>query len=168
MPIAPTVQIPTTIVRKRPRGVRSWTRYSCGRRLISIMPSMGSPLPHAGRETRADGELSRVGRDRLLVDPVALDVDALDRIPEDDRLLERALEGALEARELRRAARDVDLLDDAIELVLEVVERELDLVAEVIERREDRLLDLAHAIAGLALELLGLGRVEVELAGDRL
>src|SRR5581483_3887909 len=115
MPIAPTVQMPTTMVRKRPSGVRSWTRYSCGRRLISIMPSTGSPLPHAGGEPGADGELGRVGRDRLLVDPVALDVDGLDRVPEHDRLLEGALEGALEAGELRGAARDVDLLDDAIE-----------------------------------------------------
>src|SRR3989442_15385452 len=122
----PTAATPTRMVRKRPRGVLSWTRYSCGRRLISIMPSICSPLPDPRRETGRDGELSRVVRDRLLVDPVAPDLDRLDRVPEDDGLLEGALERPLEARQLRAPARDVDLLADAIELVLEVVEGELD------------------------------------------
>src|SRR2546426_1149698 len=71
------------------------------------MPSMRSPLPHAGRETRADGELRRVGRDRLLVDPVVLDVEvelAADRLGE---VVAREVDLAREVR--GRTLEDVDV-----------------------------------------------------------
>src|SRR5436309_2933061 len=109
-------------VRMKPSGALSWTRYSAGNRLISIMPSMRSPPPHARGQPGRDGELRRLLLDGLRVDPVAADLDGLERVPRHDRLLERALEGALEAGQLGAPAGDVDLFHDPVELVLEVVE----------------------------------------------
>mgnify|MGYP006143671535 CR=1 FL=1 len=83
-------------------------------RLISIMAST-LPPPSARREADTYRQLARVLVEQLHVDARS-NVDPFERIPEDDALLERALERALQAREPRAAAGDVDLLDDAIEL----------------------------------------------------
>src|SRR5882672_1680933 len=137
--------------------VRVLRRSSSGSRLIWIIGARSSEA-RSGGESRRHAQCRRALEQRLVVEPLVVEVEALDRVPGHGSTLEDALEGVLEARDARTATRHEDLLDLAVGLVLVVVEAQLDLVAEVLEARQHRLGDLRLAAAGLALELLALER----------
>src|SRR5262249_6474413 len=145
--------------------VRELRRSSSGSRLIAIIGAASSGSGPRG-ETRRDAERGGALEQGLVVEPGVVEVEALDRVPGHGPALEDALEHVLEAGHARAAARDEDLLDLAVGLVLVVVEAELDLVAEVFQARQHRLGHLGLAAARLALELLALERLDAEPLRD--
>src|SRR6185369_4493836 len=145
--------------------VRELRRSSSGSRLIEIIGAASSGSGPRG-ESRRDAERGGALEQGLVVEPGVVEVEALDGVPGHGATLEDAPEDVPEAGDARAAARDEDLLDLAVRLVLVVVEAELDLVAEVLEARQHRFGHLGLAAAGLALELLALEGLDAEPLRD--
>src|SRR5499427_5688063 len=142
-------------------------RWSAGSRLMRIM--VWFP-PGSRRCGQADGdrELGCELVERLHVDVVRLHLQALDGVPHARALLEDLLEALLEERQQHRAAGEQHVVDLAVEMVLEEVERQVEFVAEVLEHLRHGFLHGRELIARIALQRLRGLRLDAEAARDRL